>query len=750
MEYLLISILFFVFSVLLEKYKLQSKKSALLSACIVFLYVNFCGVFVVSDYFTGEGINDAVIYHLIYGLAGAGFKEYSMIIGTGIFFFVFSIAASSVYYRRKSKRRHTDTHDRTKARVSTLLLLTAFMFNPTTTSLYAQFEAFDSVLEIADTATDTDEHLSALQEEFNRYYLQPKKNRVTQDRPNLIYIYAESLEQTYFDEQLFPGLVPNLKQLAAENTVFTNISQVCGDQYTIAGMTTTQCGTPLFSPSGWNSMGGMEHFYEGAYSIGKFLASDNYTLAYRGGASLEFAGKGKLYKTHGFTDVKGREELIPYLEDPGYVSWWGLHDDSLFDIVYDRFVELSKSKENFALFTLTLDTHHPNGHPTQSCENIKYKDGSIEILNAVACADHLISDFIRKVQASEYGKNTVIVLTSDHLAMRTGATSILRKGNRKDLFMIIDPGNEKPRAIAKEGSMVDVAATVLYSLGYDTPLGLGRNLQGDSESLIAGLENYESKLNQWKPIIEKFWNNPKIGGSFLVDEGAETIEINGTLYNYPVLIEVKDNLEIKPYFEFYELHNKLSSRILKFNASTPFIWVDKCSKISYWDESLKDRKGYCVAWGQLGSDVMVKHINGSMLLSTKILRERINNADSQENLANRLNQLKSFVYKNRYQDGWSKGKNAGVEITCLQEERVQLQYWTHNPKKDRYRVEIVLDGHILESSDIEPFVRNRKEFDLKAGRHEITLHIEDVFNPYLLKESVDNRNLGVSFVIDRL
>jgi phosphoglycerol transferase len=740
---------FFVFSIILARHKPQSKITVLFSAVIVFLYVNFSGIFVVSDYFTGDGINDAVIYHLTYGLAGAGFKEYYMIIFIGILFFVFSIAASYIYYRRTNKPYQRDTHYRAKGRVSTLLLLTAFMFNPTTTSLYAQLKTLDSSLGFADIETETDKTFLALQEDFKQYYILPKKKKITSDRPNLIYIYAESLEQTYFDEQLFPGLVPNLKQLQDENTVFTNIHQVIGDGFTIAGMTTTQCGVPLFTPSGGNSMGGMEYFYEGAHSLGKFLASEKYTLLYRGGASLEFAGKGKFYKTHGFNDVKGREELIPYLKDPGNVSWWGLHDDSMFDIVYDKFIELSKRKDSFGIFTLTLDTHHPNGHLTPSCQDIKYQDGSNEILNAVACADHLISKFIRKIQASEYGKNTVIVLTSDHLAMKNGATSILKKGNRKNLFMIVDPGNEKPRVITKKGSMLDVAATLLYSLGYDTPLGLGRNLQGDSKSLSAEFKKYRNKLTQWKPIIEKFWNNPKIGASFLIDKTAKTIAINGTLYKYPLLIEVKKNREVKPYFEFFD-HKKLSSLILKFNAATPFIWIDKYSKISYLDDSLENNDGYCVAWGQLGSQIVVKPINNTMLLSTKKLTGNMDKADSQKILANRLKRLKRYVYKNRYKDGWSKGKAGAVEITCIRDERVQLQYWTHNPKKEHYRFEIVLDGDTLESSDITPFNVHQKEFDLKKGQHVITLHIEDVFNPHLLKNSSDNRDLGVAFRIDRI
>src|SRR6056297_2106032 len=37
-------------------------------------------LFLVSYYFTGEGVNDAVLYHINYGLAGASFLEYWKVI----------------------------------------------------------------------------------------------------------------------------------------------------------------------------------------------------------------------------------------------------------------------------------------------------------------------------------------------------------------------------------------------------------------------------------------------------------------------------------------------------------------------------------------------------------------------------------------------------------------------------------------------------------------------------------------------
>ncbi|SMC55678.1 phosphoglycerol transferase [Desulfocicer vacuolatum DSM 3385] len=750
MDYILASIVFFLIAIYFSIHHGQSRKKRLFFSIVIFAYLFSLDIFWVADYFTGEGINDAVIYHIFYGLGGAGFKEFYKITFVGIVFFLFGVVASFFYYKTRKADYKIPPYNIGRAIMCALFFCIAFMLNPTPRSLFAHLNYFDFPFKSSGSAKYIgDEKMAALQEDFNRYYLLPKSEAKTKTHPNLIYIYAESLELTYFDEKLFPGLVPNLKQIQKENISFSNINQIIADDFTVGGMITSQCGIPLFTPSGGNSMNGMERFYEGAVCLGDFLASQKYTLVYRGGASLKFAGKGKLYTTHGFIDVKGREELLPHLEDKNNVSPWGLYDDTLFDIIYEDFMALSESKTRFAIFTLTLDTHGPDGYLNKSCRDIKYLDGSNEMLNAVACTDYIISRFIRKIQASKFGKDTVVVLSSDHLAMKNGATAILKKGDRKNLFMIIDPRNETARVIDKKGSLADVAATILSSLGYDTALGLGRNLQSHLNSLSVEFENYKKKLVGWRPVIEKFWNNPKIGTHVFINNTAKTITINSTTYKYPLLLEINKNREVRPYFEFNDF-KKLTSFLVNFNPTTPFIWIDECRKISYLDTAIKDKKGYCLAMGQLGSDIVVKSIDKTMLVNTKVLDSKKNDAEVRDIFTSRMKLLRNYVYKKRYKDAWSKGKTGEIEIESVQDEKFEIRYLTNNPKKQLYRFEILIDGENFESSMIEPFKWYQKKISIPKGQHKISLHIEDTFNPYKLNTSKDNRDLGINFKINKL
>ena len=56
------------------------------------------------------------------------------------------------------------------------------------------------------------------------------------------------MEDTFFDEQLFPGLMPNLTALRGEGGgLVQRDAPVSGDRWTIAAIVASQCGVPLLS-----------------------------------------------------------------------------------------------------------------------------------------------------------------------------------------------------------------------------------------------------------------------------------------------------------------------------------------------------------------------------------------------------------------------------------------------------------------------------------------------------------------------
>ena len=218
--------------------------------------------------------------------------------------------------------------------------------------------------------------------------------------------------------------------------------------------------------------------------------------------------------------------------------------------MYDRIEILSKANENFGLFALTLDTHHPNGYISASCENKIYGDGTNSILNSIHCVDELIGKFMEKFLNSEIYNNTTLVLLSDHLALKNTASEVLKNANRSNLFMIFDK-DTKPRLINDIGNSFDIGPTVMSFLGANTNgLGLGRNLI-TNESLSLDL-NINEVIDANKRKILELWSFPKIDQGFSISIDQLKIFFGNRYINFPALIVLNSSNEVDQImFDFY-------------------------------------------------------------------------------------------------------------------------------------------------------------------------------------------------------
>ncbi|MEE9542464.1 MAG: sulfatase-like hydrolase/transferase, partial [Thermodesulfobacteriota bacterium] len=547
-----------------------------------------------SDYFTANGIDNSVVYHIKYGLGGAGFSEYWGLIVSSAIMVILAIALSVWIF---TSRANLNTNHRVYVFAAFIPAFISPLISPATSDLYNIFLSQNTV-EATIEATD---------EEFYKYYTTPSIER-TSETKNLVFIYAESLEHTYFDNDLFPGLIKELNNIESTTTYFTNIEQVMGTKWTMAGMVSSQCGIPLVTASHGNSMSGMDEFLPSAVCLGDLLKDEGYHLSYYGGADLEFAGKGKFFTTHKFDEVKGKDQLMPMVVPQSYKSAWGLFDDALFNIAYSRFLDLSKNQKRFALFTLTLDTHHPKGHPSPvGCQGIRYQDGSNPMLNAVACSDHLIADLIKRIFQSPYGSKTIVVVASDTLAMRNTARNLLLKGDRKNLFMVIEPGLKKKSIIKKAGSTLDIGTTLLPFIGYKGEIGLGRDLTLKSSDFKYILD----RLGAWRPYFANFWNFPKVRDHIEVNLSRKTIKIDKRTFKAPVLVKFDEDLQTTLLFEFNKakVHKNLidHARLLA-EKNSAFLMVDSCTNISKLDASFGSTGG-CIVVGKNGKYLNIRSIS---------------------------------------------------------------------------------------------------------------------------------------------
>ena len=329
------------------------------------------------------------------------------------------------------------------------------------------------------------------------------------------------------------------------------------------------------------------------------------------------------------------------------MNGWGLYDDTLLDLAYRRFERLSQSGKKFGLFLLTLDTHHPDGHLSKSCERYSYGDGSNKILNAVAGSEWLTAKFVRRIVNSEYAADTLICLVSDHLALKNTAWETLQHGERKNLFMVIPPQKSKGLKVSRPGSTLDTGVTLLNMMGFQVDeLGLGRNLLNkDKSTFVEKFSDPDFVLKKWRNEFLAFWEFPDIRNSFAVFPSQGKAIIDGRTVKLPVLIEIDDALKTKA-IKFYLEGPNLLNYIAHYNSEQRFVWLDAGSVVKNLISGFaKYPDKCCVFAGSLGGMKPLKIVcSGNYDIPIDALRQALSASTNESVYEKRYNSLEAYRY----------------------------------------------------------------------------------------------------------
>jgi len=281
---------------------------------------------------------------------------------------------------------------------------------------------------------------------------------------NVVMIYLEGMERLYSDEAVYPDLTPFMNSLKGNALQFENIHQTRGTTFTVAGILSSQCGTPLLFPSGPGGNDVLKNgFLQEGFCFGDILSAAGYRNVFMGGASTRFAGKGTFLSAHGYEEVLGLEELKPLMDEPDYLNNWGLYDDTLLELAKDQFDELAANPDQpFNLTVLTVDTHPPDGTVSKSCTPYPAIDNNI--FHAVHCTDQLVEKFITYLKQSPAWDNTVVLMMSDHLHMRNTGMDYYPEDYDRRLFVnVLNAGVTD--VVETPGTHMDVAPTLLQLMG---------------------------------------------------------------------------------------------------------------------------------------------------------------------------------------------------------------------------------------------------------------------------------------------
>lgn len=337
--------------------------------------------------------------------------------------------------------------------------------------------------------------------------------RMGERHRNLVLIYAESLEATYGDPELFGGDL-----LAATRTLggrsYARYLPMPGATWTMAAMVATQCGVPLkvYSEADVRQRPGHKSFLPGATCLGDLLQAHGWRNVFLGGAPLSFAGKGAFLRDHGYPETWGRDEWERAGLRADELNEWGLHDSALYERALARLGQLHASGQPFNLTLLTMDTHNPHGFMSPACR----KRGARDFTGIVRCAGEQVAEFVESARRKGYLDNTVVVVIGDHLAMPNPAWDrLVQAGSRRAMFNLF-LGEGLPAANTDELLPFDLFPTLLELVGIDVGgdrLGLGYSAVGP-----AAVTRPEDRVQRWSltalrgsALYDRLWTSEGAG-----------------------------------------------------------------------------------------------------------------------------------------------------------------------------------------------------------------------------------------------
>ena len=343
---------------------------------------------------------------------------------------------------------------------------------------------------------------------FAANYINPKDIAITQiiKPKNLILIYVESLENSFRDSEIFSeNLLIKLDEIPGIS--FENYRQSTGAEWTVAGIVATQCGVPLktfFS----KMLESVNYVLANTICLGDILKEQGYKNIFVNGMDANFAGTGNFFSNHGYDEIYDKKEILAkgftyeYMKSIGN----GIHDNDIFNLAKSIITENEQGNIPYNLTILTLDTHFPEGTPSEQC---KYKNKK-QLERSVLCTVDALVDLVNYIKIKGYLDNTDIVILGDHLFMANDQQKInLFYKDRKIYNLFIS--NDKLIPNRSEILHFDMFPTILYKLGFLVPdgkVGLGYSGFGDYKihpspdryiEMNEKLLNYSKKyLDLWK------------------------------------------------------------------------------------------------------------------------------------------------------------------------------------------------------------------------------------------------------------
>lgn len=336
---------------------------------------------------------------------------------------------------------------------------------------------------------------------------------------DLLMIYLEGTDRQFADTAIWGDIYAPLQAIADEGVAFTRVGQIVGTGWSLAGVAATQCGVPLV-PNGLlynTNFEDLNNFTPGVRCLGDVLNDHGYSSIFINGAKERWGGMDKLFETHGFTQMIGRETLDSMFDraelDAALIGWM-LDDQLVLDAADKVHAEMAANPAPYALVVETVGPHGSNNMISRNCNADGRSGFSTDLRLGLTCTIKDTVALIAKARARQAAlrpdRPLLVVLASDHL--NHAGTPPQTAADFAGFNTVIMAGAGLPvgQRVDKLGSMIDVAPTLMQAMGLIQPpyaAGLGVSLLAGDPSLVEryGIDPLEPMVLFDTELASRIW-----------------------------------------------------------------------------------------------------------------------------------------------------------------------------------------------------------------------------------------------------
>lgn len=289
---------------------------------------------------------------------------------------------------------------------------------------------------------------------------------------NVVVFILESFSKQHFGfynptlrDGNYEGFTPFLDSLCTHGALTYEYSYANGRK-SIEGMPSVLSSLPNYveplflTPASLNNMSGLAR---------ELSEQKGYTSAFFHGAENGSMGFQAFANATGFQHYYGRTE---YNKDPNYNGdkdfdgTWAIWDEEFLQYYCD---EMTRMKEPFMTAVFTASSHTPFNLPERY--KGKFPKGKHQIQECVAYSDNAMREFFRKASKQPWFKNTVFVITADHVSGQVDPVYRTTLGHYCVPIIFYVPSDSTLQGYDRERTVeqTDIMPTVLNYLHYDRP-----------------------------------------------------------------------------------------------------------------------------------------------------------------------------------------------------------------------------------------------------------------------------------------